>query len=217
MLKCPGLLRNTTQNTSNHLKQYFITSKPGIQLPVFRDVDRHVELVQCDLCGLFLSLTKQRLPTHLKSHRGFKGTFNVISIVILNIACRSVAILGLPRDLLARTPKRVGVTSGCLGIFPRQPLGTWSRLRSWERLKCVSRSNFESDEKHTTQVAESLGLRLQTHYLPILWKNTVVLPILCCHPLLQVISVSSFCRPRWCFTRSNMLHCSSKCVATSGR
>ena len=44
-----------------------------IQLPMFRDIDTDVELVQCDLCGLFFTLTKQRLPTHLKSHRGFAG------------------------------------------------------------------------------------------------------------------------------------------------
>jgi len=44
-----------------------------IQLQIFRDIDTDVELVQCDLCGLFFTLTTQRLPTHLKSHRGLKN------------------------------------------------------------------------------------------------------------------------------------------------
>jgi len=33
-----------------------------IQLQIFRDIDTDVELVQCSLCGLFFTLTKQRLP-----------------------------------------------------------------------------------------------------------------------------------------------------------
>jgi len=33
-----------------------------IQLQIFRDIDTDVELVQCNLCGLFFTLKKQRLP-----------------------------------------------------------------------------------------------------------------------------------------------------------
>src|SRR3977135_1222663 len=42
----------------------------SVQLQIFRDTDTGVELVQCDLCGLYFTLTTQRLPPHLKNNRG---------------------------------------------------------------------------------------------------------------------------------------------------
>jgi hypothetical protein len=62
---------NTEPLEPHEFTSFHLNDGQSIQLQIFRDIDTNVELVQCDLCGLFFTLTKQRLPTHLKGHRCF--------------------------------------------------------------------------------------------------------------------------------------------------
>lgn len=61
---------NTEPLEPHEFISFHLKDGQSIQLQIFRDIDTNAELVQCDLCGLFFTLTKQRLPTHLKGHRG---------------------------------------------------------------------------------------------------------------------------------------------------
>jgi len=41
-----------------------------LNLPIFRDEDNEHELIQCDLCGDFITLTATRHLSYFTSHRG---------------------------------------------------------------------------------------------------------------------------------------------------
>ncbi len=65
-IKCNAALLDPLEAVTYQLQD----SVTLIQFSIFRDEDTGNELIQCDLCGFFVSLTSTRHTSYMTGHRG---------------------------------------------------------------------------------------------------------------------------------------------------